>query len=43
VPPHVNRVLNKPPRLIELRQALAELSSVRTAPGRPDESLEALA
>jgi signal transduction histidine kinase/ActR/RegA family two-component response regulator/HAMP domain-containing protein len=27
VPPHVNRVLNKPPRLHELRSALAELTA----------------
>ena len=27
VPPHVSRVLNKPPRLHELRSALAELTS----------------
>jgi CheY-like chemotaxis protein len=26
VPPHVNRVLNKPPRLAELREILAELT-----------------
>jgi CheY-like chemotaxis protein len=26
VPPHVDRVLNKPPRLKELRAALAELA-----------------
>jgi CheY-like chemotaxis protein len=28
MPPHVNRVLNKPPRLQELRAALAELTAV---------------
>ena len=27
VPPHVNRVLNKPPRLAELREILAELTA----------------
>jgi hypothetical protein len=27
VPPHVDRVLNKPPRLAELRAALADLTS----------------
>jgi PAS domain S-box-containing protein len=32
IPPHVDRVLNKPPKLRELRQALAELS-VRTVIG----------
>ena len=26
IPPHVDRVLNKPPRLMELRAALAELT-----------------
>ncbi|HXR93684.1 MAG TPA: response regulator, partial [Steroidobacteraceae bacterium] len=43
IPPHVNRVLNKPPRLNELRQALAELSAARDSSGRSDESREALA
>jgi CheY-like chemotaxis protein len=43
IPPHVNRVLNKPPRLNDLRQALAELSTVRDSSSRPDESREALA
>jgi signal transduction histidine kinase/ActR/RegA family two-component response regulator len=32
VPPHVDRVLNKPPRLLELRAALAELTGVAAAP-----------
>ena len=32
IPPHVDRVLNKPPKLRELRQALAELS-IRAATG----------
>jgi CheY-like chemotaxis protein len=27
IPPHVDRVLNKPPRLNELRMALAELTA----------------
>jgi hypothetical protein len=26
VPPHVDRILSKPPRMIELRAALAELA-----------------
>jgi signal transduction histidine kinase/ActR/RegA family two-component response regulator len=43
VPPHVNRILNKPPRLNDLRQALAELSSSREMRGLPDEPREALA
>jgi len=43
IPPHVNRVLNKPPRLNELRHALAELSAARDSSGRSDESREALA
>ncbi len=30
IPPHVNRVLNKPPRLHELRGALAELAALST-------------
>jgi CheY-like chemotaxis protein len=34
VPPHVDRVLNKPPKLRELRSALAELVSSPTAIGR---------
>ena len=29
VPPHVDRVLNKPPRLREIREALAQLSSAK--------------
>ena len=29
IPPHVDRVLNKPPKLRELRSALAELVSAR--------------
>jgi CheY-like chemotaxis protein len=29
IPPHVNRVLNKPPRLVELRAALFELTAGR--------------
>jgi hypothetical protein len=28
VPPHVDRVLNKPPRLADLRGALADISGV---------------
>ena len=32
IPPHVDRVLSKPPRLVEVRAALAELTS---APGKP--------
>jgi signal transduction histidine kinase/ActR/RegA family two-component response regulator/HAMP domain-containing protein len=40
VPPHVNRVLNKPPRLNDLRQALAELTA---DPQTPQSSREALA
>ncbi|HWG31559.1 MAG TPA: ATP-binding protein [Steroidobacteraceae bacterium] len=43
IPPDVNRVLNKPPRLNDLRQALAELATVGDSSGRPDESREALA
>ncbi len=43
VPPHVNRILNKPPRLNDLRNALAELTKASDAAGRPDESREALA
>ncbi len=39
VPPHVDRVLNKPPRLIELRSALMDLTSptapVKVAAGAP--------
>jgi hypothetical protein len=31
IPPHVNRVLNKPPRLHELRAALAELAAFATS------------
>jgi CheY-like chemotaxis protein len=27
VPPHVDRVLNKPPRLLDLRTALAEVTA----------------
>jgi PAS domain S-box-containing protein len=30
IPPHVDRVLNKPPRLADFRTALAELTGVRT-------------
>ncbi len=30
IPPHVDRVLNKPPRLNELRMALAELTAAAT-------------
>jgi CheY-like chemotaxis protein len=30
IPPHVDRVLNKPPKLKELRAALAELAGTRT-------------
>ncbi len=37
VPPHVDRVLNKPPRLLELRSALMEL----TRPSRPIKVAEA--
>lgn len=33
IPPHVNRVLNKPPRLHELRGALAEVTAGRSATG----------
>jgi hypothetical protein len=29
IPPHVNRVLNKPPRLAELRAALFDLTAER--------------
>ena len=32
VPPHVNRVLNKPPRLTDLRAALYELTAGREQP-----------
>ena len=32
IPPHVDRLLSKPPRLSELRAALAELSSMRAYP-----------
>jgi CheY-like chemotaxis protein len=35
IPPHVDRVLSKPPRLAELRAALAELAAV----GPPTQSL----
>ncbi len=31
IPPHVDRVLSKPPKLAELRSALAELSTARSA------------
>ncbi|MDB4793601.1 ATP-binding protein [Methylacidiphilales bacterium] len=30
IPPHIDRVLNKPPKLRELREALAQLLSVKT-------------
>ncbi len=43
IPPHVNRVLNKPPRLNDLRHALAELTSGQKTPQAPDASREALA
>jgi signal transduction histidine kinase/ActR/RegA family two-component response regulator/uncharacterized membrane protein affecting hemolysin expression len=32
IPPHVDRVLSKPPRVPEVRAALAELTHARTAP-----------
>jgi signal transduction histidine kinase/CheY-like chemotaxis protein len=32
IPPHVDRVLSKPPRMVEVRAALAELAS---SPGKP--------
>jgi CheY-like chemotaxis protein len=37
IPPHVNRVLSKPPRLVELRTALFELTQGRDrgAAGEP--------
>jgi hypothetical protein len=31
IPPHVDRVLNKPPRLAEMRPVLAELISARVS------------
>jgi hypothetical protein len=31
VPPHVDRVLNKPPRLVELRSALMDLTDPGTS------------
>jgi hypothetical protein len=31
VPPHVDRVMNKPPRLSDLRDVLAELTGARRA------------
>jgi hypothetical protein len=31
IPPHVDRVLNKPPRLIDLRNALFELTEARSS------------
>ncbi len=43
IPPHVNRVLNKPPRLNELRHALAELTTGREAQQAGDGSREARA
>ena len=43
IPPHVNRVLNKPPRLNDLRTALAELTSPRRAADPSDALGEALA
>jgi len=43
IPPHVNRVLNKPPRLNELRHALAELTTERKTPGAAEASREARA
>jgi signal transduction histidine kinase/ActR/RegA family two-component response regulator/uncharacterized membrane protein affecting hemolysin expression len=36
LPPHVNRVLNKPPRLQELRTALFELTAVSARPAAAD-------
>ena len=42
IPPHVNRVLNKPPRLNELRHALADLTMRQQTPPE-DSSREALA
>jgi CheY-like chemotaxis protein len=40
-PPEVNRLLNKPPRLSELRAALAEISAATCAeaPDRPREAI----
>ncbi len=32
IPPHVNRILNKPPRLNDLRRALAELTADQPLP-----------
>ena len=43
IPPHVNRVLNKPPRLNELRHALADLTTGREAQQAGDGSREARA
>jgi CheY-like chemotaxis protein len=43
IPPHVNRVLNKPPRLSELRHALAELTTSRKAEDATATSREARA
>ena len=37
VPPHVDRVLNKPPRLRELRAALAQRPTRLNPPGPPPE------
>jgi len=33
IPPHVDRVLSKPPKLRELREALAQFAGVQAAPG----------
>jgi len=38
IPPHVDRVLNKPPRLHELRAALAELTAASHSQGTPEPS-----
>ncbi len=35
IPPHVNRVLNKPPKLRELRSTLAELTTTAAQAGAP--------
>src|SRR6185437_14211258 len=43
IPPHVSRVLNKPPRLNELRHALAELTTPRQASDATEASREARA
>jgi hypothetical protein len=43
IPPHVNRVLNKPPRITELRAALFELTAGRDRPAAGEAQHRALA